>query len=355
MHGVASTYANAGVNIEAGNALVKALGPIVAETQRDGVSGTIGGFGGVFDPKATGYKDPLLVAANDGVGTKLKIAIKKSRHETIGIDLVAMCANDLIVHGAEPLFFLDYFACGKLDNKIAKEVISGIAKGCKIAGCALLGGETAEMPGVYKQSEYDIAGFAVGAVEREKLLPKNNLQEGDVLLGLQSSGIHSNGYSMVRHILKQKRIAMDSSVHFHNDYTVGDCLLEPTRIYVKSIREALKITDGIKALAHITGGGIFDNLSRVIPNNLAANINLAGWSPQHIFGWLKEKGNITDDEMLKTFNCGIGMITIVEKSKVGQVEKKLEEQNEKVFRIGHLTQRNKYQKRVKFEEQIEWT
>ena len=280
------SYADAGVDIDAGNALVQAIKPLIAATMRPGADGSIGGFGGVFDLKATGYKDPLLVAANDGAGTKLKIAIDTNHHLTIGIDLVAMCVNDLIVQGAEPLFFLDYFATGKLDNGVAEQVIAGIAKGCEMAGCALAGGETAEMPGMYAVGDYDLGGFSVGAVERNELLPRSDLVDGDVLLALGSSGVHSNGYSLVRRIVERAGLSWDAPAPFDANRSLAECLLEPTRIYVKSVLNAQKQTGSIKALAHITGGGLPENLPRVLPENLSADIDLSSWRPAPVFGWL---------------------------------------------------------------------
>jgi phosphoribosylaminoimidazole synthetase len=261
------TYAEAGVDIDAGNALVERIKPLVRSTRRPGADAEIGGFGGVFDPKAAGFNDPLLVAANDGVGTKLRIAIEAGKHDTIGIDLVAMCVNDLVVQGAEPLFFLDYFATGKLDPAEGAAIVSGIAEGCRQAGCALIGGETAEMPGMYTDKDYDLAGFAVGAVERGQLLPTDDIVEGDVLLGLASSGLHSNGFSLVRRIVEKSGLELGAKAPFASDRTLGEALLEPTRIYVKPVLHAIKDTHGIKALAHITGGGFPDNLPRVLPHD----------------------------------------------------------------------------------------
>lgn len=356
MYGETLTYADAGVNIKTGNSLIKAIGSMVAETERVGVNGTFGGFGGTFDLKKTGYHDPILVAASDGVGTKLKLAIEIQKHDTIGIDLVAMCVNDLITQGAEPLFFLDYFACGKLNKEIAKKVIKGIVQGCKKTGCALLGGETAEMPGFYTKDDYDLAGFSVGIVERRNLLPKRNLKKGDVLLGLRSDGIHSNGYSLVRYIIDKTGIESDTKIPFVSSKRTQESfyshLLKPTRIYVSSILNTQKKTNGIKALAHITGGGIIENIPRVLPDNLAANIDLAKWSPQPVFGWLRNKGNIDDMEMLKTFNCGIGMVAVVGENEAEQIENELIQQKEKVVRIGKLVEREKSP--VTFVNKMNW-
>lgn len=332
------TYRDAGVDIDAGNALVKAIGPLVAATTRSGMGGTIGGFGGVFDPKAAGYTDPLLVAANDGVGTKLKLAIDANDHSTVGIDLVAMCVNDLIVQGAEPLFFLDYYATGALDIDAAKDVISGIAEGCKQAGCGLLGGETAEMPGLYSGGDYDLAGFAVGAVERGKLLPKN-VSKGDVLLGLASNGVHSNGYSLVRAIVERSGLSLADPAPFQHNGSLGAELLRPTRIYVKSVLAALA-EGGVHALAHITGGGLPENLPRVLPDDLAANINTTTWQRPPVFDWLQETGNVPTSDMWRTFNCGIGMVLIVAQERAQALTALLKAHGESVFEIGNLIERS---------------
>ena len=328
------SYHVAGVSIDAGNELVSAIKPLIAATRRPGVFGTIGGFGGVFDLKATGYKDPLLVAANDGVGTKLKIAIETQQHDTIGIDLVAMCVNDLIVQGAEPLFFLDYFATAKLDNAVAETVIAGIAKGCEIAGCALTGGETAEMPGMYAEGDYDLAGFSVGAVEREALLPKT-MNSGDVILGLNSSGVHSNGYSLVRKIVERSSLSWEDNSPFDNG-TLAQALLEPTKIYVKSTLSALNSHTGIRGLAHITGGGLTENIPRVLSKNLNAEINLNSLFPPAVFNWLRQEGGVNQQEMLRTFNCGIGMILIVDPSQSDDICRTLQDSGEAVSEIGRL-------------------
>lgn len=354
------SYADAGVDIDAGNALVDAIKPMIAATQRPGTHGSIGGFGGVFDLKQTGYKDPLLVAANDGVGTKLKIAIETGQHSTIGIDLVAMCVNDLIVQGAEPLFFLDYFATGKLDNGVAELVIAGIAKGCEMAGCALTGGETAEMPGMYSDGDYDLGGFSVGAVERTNLLPRA-VQAGDVLLGLSSSGTHSNGYSLIRRIVERSGLAWDATCPF-GEGTLASALLEPTRIYVKSILTALGNNDGgddgdgggsggIKGLAHITGGGLTENLPRVLPDNVSANIDLTRLTPAPVFSWLKDEGGVEEAEMLRTFNCGTGMVVIAAADEVGKVVETLSDAGETVTHLGDLVDGDRS---VVFEGQVNW-
>lgn len=315
------TYAQAGVDIDAGNALVRAIKPLAKATSRPGADVDLGGFGGLFDLKRTGYKDPILVAANDGVGTKLKIAIDTGRHATIGIDLVAMCVNDLVVQGAEPLFFLDYFAVGKLDVAIARDVIAGIADGCKQAGAALIGGETAEMPGMYKAGDYDLAGFAVGCVERGDILPRNNIAIGDVLIGLPSSGVHSNGYSLVRKLIERAGVTWDTPSPFAPGKTFADVLIEPTRIYVKPLLAAIRATGGsgpsgaIKALSHITGGGLAENLPRIMPDHAAARIDLASWTAPAVFAWLQKTGGLDDHEMLRTFNCGIGMVVIADNAR----------------------------------------
>ena len=315
------SYRDAGVDIDAGNALVEAIKPLVKATRRPGADADLGGFGGLFDLKAAGFRDPILVAANDGVGTKLKIAIETGLHDTIGIDLVAMCVNDLVVQGAEPLFFLDYFATGKLDVGIARQVVAGIAAGCREAGCALIGGETAEMPGMYQLKDYDLAGFSVGAVERGEILPRADVEIGDVLIGLPSSGVHSNGYSLVRRLVERERLAWDCPASFAKGRTVASALLTPTRIYVKPVLAAIRATGGsgmngaVKGLTHITGGGLSENLPRVLPSGLAAHIDLASFQAPAVFGWLQRAGNLDDKEMLRTFNCGLGMIVIAAKSR----------------------------------------
>ncbi|MEM7774722.1 MAG: phosphoribosylformylglycinamidine cyclo-ligase [Pseudomonadota bacterium] len=305
------TYRDAGVDIDAGNALVSAIKPLVKATQRPGAEAELGGFGGLFDLKAAGFTDPILVAANDGVGTKLKIAIETGRHDTVGIDLVAMCVNDLIVQGAEPLFFLDYFATGRLDPGVAEAVISGIAEGCTRAGCALIGGETAEMPGMYADGDYDLAGFSVGAAERGQLLPQDDISPGDVLLGLPSSGVHSNGYSLVRKLVADQGLDWDQPAPWSPDTTLAAAFLEPTRIYVKPLLTAIRETGAIKALAHITGGGLIENIPRVLPDTLAARLDLSASPLPPVFQWLKDRSGLGQDEMLRTFNCGIGMVAVV--------------------------------------------
>ncbi|KRE12594.1 phosphoribosylformylglycinamidine cyclo-ligase [Bosea sp. Root483D1] len=333
------TYAQAGVDIDAGNAMVDAIKPLVRSTRRPGADAEIGGFGGLFDLKAAGFSDPILVAANDGVGTKVKIAIESGRHSTIGIDLVAMCVNDLVVQGAEPLLFLDYYATGKLDPKAGVEIVRGIAEGCRQAGCALIGGETAEMPGMYSGSDYDLAGFAVGAAERGTLLPRADLSAGDVVLGLPSSGVHSNGYSLVRRIVALSGLAWEAPAPFASDKTLAEALLEPTRIYVKSLLQALKAAPGIKALAHITGGGFPDNIPRVLPDDLGVAIDLPAIPVPPVFGWLASVGGVAEREMLRTFNCGIGMIVVAEAAQAEAVMAALTEAGEKPVRLGEVTAR----------------
>ncbi|MBX3497601.1 MAG: phosphoribosylformylglycinamidine cyclo-ligase [Parvibaculum sp.] len=330
------TYAEAGVDIDAGNELVRAIGPLAASTRRTGSNAALGGFGGLFDLAACGFKDPVLVAANDGVGTKLRVAIDANIHDTVGIDLVAMSVNDLVVQGAEPLFFLDYYATGKLHVDVAREVIAGIAEGCRQAGCALIGGETAEMPGMYAKDDYDLAGFAVGAVERDGVLPRGDVAEGDVLLGLASSGYHSNGFSLVRRVVEDNRISYSAPFPGGGGASIGEVLLTPTRIYVKSVLKAIRETGAIKALAHITGGGFVENIPRVLPDGIAAEIDGASWAMPPVFRWLMDLGGIDDTEMGRTFNCGIGMIVVVREDQSLEVADALAEAGETVMRIGRL-------------------
>jgi len=333
------TYAEAGVDIDAGNLMVDKIKPLVRSTRRPGADGEIGGFGGLFDLKAAGFADPVLVAANDGVGTKLKIAIDADKHDTVGIDLVAMCVNDLVVQGAEPLFFLDYFATGKLSPDQGVAIVSGIAEGCLQAGCALIGGETAEMPGMYRDGDYDLAGFAVGAAERNRLLPRGDVSEGDIIIGLSSSGVHSNGFSLVRRIVEMSGLGWKSDAPFKEGATLGEALLEPTRIYVKPLLAAIRASDGIKALAHITGGGFPDNIPRVLPEGLAAEINLDAIDVPAVFSWLAKTGGVEPLEMLRTFNCGIGMIAVVTPDKVDEVIAALTKEGENVTTLGRMVKR----------------
>ncbi len=329
------TYADAGVSIDAGNALVKAIGPLVKATMRPGADGEIGGFGGFFDPKAAGYKDPLLVAGNDGVGTKLKLAIDHDRHDTVGIDLVAMCVNDLIVQGAEPLFFLDYFATGKLENGVAERVIAGIAEGCQQAGCALIGGETAEMPGMYSAGDYDLAGFCVGAVERGEQLTGEKVAPGHILIGLASSGVHSNGYSLVRRLAADKGWKLDRPALFDQDRLLIETLIEPTRIYVKSLLPLVRAGE-IDALAHITGGGLLENIPRILPDGANAVIDANSWEQPGLMAFLQAQGNIEPSEMARTFNCGVGMVLAVAESKIDRVMEGLSDAGEIAFKIGQI-------------------
>ncbi len=329
------TYEQAGVSIAAGNALVKAIAPIARATARPGADPELGGFGGFFDPLAAGYRDPLLVAATDGVGTKLKLAIDTGRHETVGIDLVAMCVNDLIVQGAEPLFFLDYFATGKLEPQVAAVVVQGIADGCRQAGCALIGGETAEMPGLYSKGDYDLAGFSVGAVERGEQLTGDKVAVGDMLIGLASSGVHSNGFSLVRRIVEGRGFALDRPAPFDHEQLLGAALLAPTRIYVKSLLPLVR-RGLIKALSHITGGGLLENVPRVLPEGAHARIDTGAWEQPALFAWLQGQGRIEPGEMARTFNCGIGMVAVVAAEDVANVTEQLTEAGETVFVIGAI-------------------
>ena len=329
------SYARAGVSIAAGNALVKAIGPLARATARPGANAELGGFGGFFDLKAAGFRDPLLVAANDGVGTKVKLAIDHDRHDAIGIDLVAMCVNDLIVQGAEPLFFLDYFATGKLDTGIAERVVAGIADGCKMAGCALIGGETAEMPGMYASGDYDLAGFCVGAVERDAVLTGDRVKPGDVLLGLASSGVHSNGYSLVRRLAADKGWKMTRPALFDQEILLIDALIAPTRIYVGSLLPVVR-SGRIAAMAHITGGGLLENIPRVLPDGTHAHVDADAWVQPRLMAFLQAQGHIEPEEMARTFNCGIGMVLVVDEGDVASVTSDLEAAGETVHRIGRI-------------------
>jgi phosphoribosylformylglycinamidine cyclo-ligase len=329
------TYADAGVSIDAGNALVKAIGPLARSTARPGADAELGGFGGFFDLKAAGYTDPLLVAANDGVGTKLKLAIETGRHDGVGIDLVAMCANDLIVQGAEPLFFLDYYAAGKLDQAVAAAVVASIAEGCRQASCALIGGETAEMPGMYSAGDYDLAGFCVGAVERDKVLTGVDIEPGDVILGLASSGVHSNGFSLVRRIIEQERWDLDEKRPSYGGKTLGEVLLEPTRIYVRALLPLVQ-SGKVKGLAHITGGGLLENIPRVLPDICHAFVKTERWELPAIFALLQQGGRLASEEMARTFNCGIGMAIVTCPENAAQVTAMLEGAGESVVEIGRI-------------------
>ncbi len=328
------TYADAGVDIDAGNALVDRIKPAAKRTNRSGVMSGLGGFGALFDLKDAGYTDPILVGATDGVGTKLRIAIDTGVVDGVGIDLVAMCVNDLICQGAEPLFFLDYFATGKLDTDTAARIIEGIAEGCVQSGCALIGGETAEMPGMYPEGDFDLAGFSVGAMERGAHLPAG-VRQGDVLLGLASNGVHSNGYSLVRKLVEMSGLGWDAGSPF-GDGSLGEALLTPTRLYVKQALQAIR-AGGVHALAHITGGGLTENLPRVLPDDLGAEIDLSSWTLPPVFGWMAQVGGIAEAEMLKTFNCGIGMIVVCAADRADELANLLTEAGETVSRIGTVT------------------
>ena len=329
------TYEQAGVNIAAGNALVKAIGPLARSTRRPGADAELGGFGGFFDLKAAGFTDPILVAANDGVGTKLKLAIDLDAHDGVGIDLVAMCVNDLIVQGAEPLFFLDYFACGQLDPKVAERVVASIAQGCLAAGCALIGGETAEMPGMYGPGDYDLAGFCVGAVERGAQLTGAAIAPGDLLLGLASSGVHSNGFSLVRKLIELNGWNLSRPARFDPDQLLGAMLLEPTRIYVKSLLPEVR-AGRIHGLAHITGGGLLENIPRVLPEYCHAEVDADSWPLPPLFAWLQAGGGIEPAELARTFNCGIGMVAVVAEDEAEEVAAALTTAGETVHVIGRV-------------------
>jgi phosphoribosylformylglycinamidine cyclo-ligase len=330
------TYKDAGVDIDAGEALVERIGPAARATRRPGADAALGGFGGLFDLKAAGFKDPILVASTDGVGTKLKIAIETGHYEGIGQDLVAMCVNDIVVQGAEPLFFLDYYATGKLKVDAAAKVVEGIAHACKESGCALIGGETAEMPGLYAPDDFDLAGFSVGAVERGFILPKTaEMKAGDVLIGVSSSGVHSNGFSLVRRVVEHLHVSYDSFAAFANPLMLGEALLTPTRLYVKSALAAIR-AGGVTGLAHITGGGITENTPRCLPKGLDAEIDLESWAPPGVFGWLARSAAIPHEEMLRTFNCGIGLVVVADEKCAGKVIEAFNLNGEKAQRIGKL-------------------
>ena len=358
-----TSYKDAGVDIDAGDALVEAIKPAAKSTNRPGTMSGLGGFGAMFDLKAAGFKDPILVSGTDGVGTKLKVAISTDKHDTVGIDLVAMCVNDLVVQGAQPLFFLDYYASGKLDVNAGRQIIEGIAEGCRQSNCALIGGETAEMPGMYHGGDYDLAGFCVGAVEREDVLTGDKVKAGDVVLGLASSGLHSNGFSLVRkvvsdsviggpadtklqaavrdHIVDKARLAYNGAAPFApynaQGKTLGEALLVPTKIYVKSCLAAIK-AGGVHALSHITGGGV-ENIPRVLPETLAAEIDATAWDTPAVFKWLQKQGNIAASEMARTFNCGVGMVVIVDAAQAAKLKAVFEAEGETVFEIGRIIPR----------------
>src|SRR4051794_11507940 len=332
------TYAQSGVDIDAGNRMVELIKPLVKATARPGADAEIGGFGGLFDLKRAGFKDPVLVAANDGVGTKVKIAIETGLHDTIGIDLVAMSVNDLVVQGAEPLFFLDYFATGKLDPEIGAEVVKGIAEGCRQSGCALIGGETAEMPGGYHGDDYALAGFAVGAAERGTILPRRDVRAGDVVPGIASSGVPSNGYSLVRKVVAKSKLKWSATAPFDKKKKLGAAVLTPTRIYVKSCLAAIRGTKAVKALAHITGGGFPDNIPRVLPKNVGARIDISRIPVPPVFQWLARAGNVAQEEMLRTFNCGIGMVLVAAPKDAQSIATVLQREGESVVELGQVTE-----------------
>jgi phosphoribosylformylglycinamidine cyclo-ligase len=342
MHGrrtLGLSYKDAGVDIEAGNKLVDTIKPLAAATSRPGTMDTLGGFGASFDPRAAGYDDPILVSATDGVGTKLKLAFEMERYDSIGIDLVAMCVNDLVVQGAEPLFFLDYFATGGLETTVAAEVIKGVSHGCETAGCSLIGGETAEMPGLYAKGEFDLAGFSVGAMERGTGLPnpEQPVGVGDAIIGLASTGVHSNGYSLVRKVVEASGLSLRDTAPFDSTCNLGTSLLTPTRIYVSSCLEAVKSGD-VHALAHITGGGLLENIPRVLPEGLGVKLDGTAWTAPPVFAWLQDQGGVNDTEMARTFNCGIGMVVIVNVDRVDAVIANLASSGETAYRIGQITE-----------------
>jgi len=327
------TYAQAGVDIDAGNALVARIAPLAKATRRPGVMGGLGGFGALFDPRAAGFADPVLVAATDGVGTKLRLAIETGLLDGIGIDLVAMCVNDLVCQGAEPLFFLDYFATGRLDVERAAAVVGGIARGCAAAGCALIGGETAEMPGMYAGDDFDLAGFAVGAMERGAGLPRE-VEAGDVVLGLASGGVHSNGFSLVRRIVAEAGLGWEAPAPFAEG-SLGEVLLEPTRLYVRPALAAIR-AGGVHGLAHVTGGGLPENLPRILPEGLGAVIDRGAWELPPVFGWLRDAGGLGEGELLRTFNAGIGMVAVVAQARAEALAGLLRAEGETVFTLGHI-------------------
>ncbi len=343
-----NAYKQAGVDIDAGNELVEKIKPHVKSTARTGIMSNIGGFGALFDLKDTQYKDPILVSGTDGVGTKLKIAIDSNIHDTIGIDLVAMCVNDLIVQGAEPLFFLDYFATSNLDVKTGETIISGIADGCRQSGCALIGGETAEMPGMYQRGDYDLAGFVVGAVEREDIITGEDISVGDIILGLASNGIHSNGYSLVRKIINDNNIDLNSPSPFIKNISMARSLLAPTKIYVKPLLEIIKGNPNkpIKGMIHITGGGFTENIPRIVPDNLTSIIDASSFEFLPIFKWLKEKGNLDSMDMARTFNCGIGMMIICKQEQADNIKSSLQASGEVIYEIGYIEKRQENQPKV---------
>ena len=330
------TYADAGVSIDAGNRLVDAIKPLAAATRRPGATPALGGFGALFDLKAAGYEDPLLVSTTDGVGTKLKLAIETGLHDTVGIDLVAMCVNDLLAQGAEPLFFLDYFATGRLDVEVARRVVAGIAEGCRLSDCALVGGETAEMPGLYAEGEYDLAGFAVGAVDRDRVLPRLEAQQaGDVLIGLASSGPHSNGYSLIRRVVERAGLDWRAPAPFEPERSLCEALMTPTRLYVRALTPLAK-AGRIKGGAHVTGGGLIENPPRAVAPGLQPRLDWAVWTPPPVFDWLQREGGIADGELRRTFNCGVGFVVIAGADAAADVLRELLEAGEDAFVVGEL-------------------
>jgi phosphoribosylformylglycinamidine cyclo-ligase len=340
------SYKDAGVDIDAGNALVDRIKGVAKRTMRPEVMGGLGGFGALCQ-LPTGYREPVLVSGTDGVGTKLRLAMDLGRHDTIGIDLVAMCVNDLVVAGAEPLFFLDYYATGKLDVDIAADVVTGIGEGCERAGCALVGGETAEMPGMYEGSDYDLAGFCVGVVEKSDILDGSKVGQGDVLLGIASSGAHSNGYSLIRKILEVSGASIDTAIDGQN---LGDALLAPTRIYVKPLLSLIKESGiDVHALSHITGGGLLENIPRVLPESLGARIDVKSWTRPALFDWLQKQGNVAEQEMYRVLNCGIGMVVVVPAAQADQARAHLQAQGETVYRIGEIVARNEGDEAIRLE------
>ncbi len=331
-----SAYKDAGVDIDAGDALVDRIKPLARSTNRPGNMGGLGGFGAFFDVKGAGFKDPVIVSSTDGVGTKLKIAIDTNRHDTIGIDLVAMCVNDILVQGAEPLFFLDYFATGKLEVGTAETIIAGIAEGCRQSNCALIGGETAEMPGMYAPGDYDLAGFAVGAVERDQIITGETIAAGDAVIGISSSGVHSNGYSLVRKIVKDAGLTFDSPAPFADGQSLAEVLLTPTKIYTRQLMPLIKEAGLIKGMAHITGGGLLDNIPRVLPEGLGVELDALAWDKPPVFAWLQKNGGVDPHEMARTLNCGIGMVVIVAAENTGRVIAHLQSAGEKAALIGKV-------------------
>lgn len=346
-----SAYKKAGVDIDAGDTLVSRIGPLAAQTRRPGVMSALGGFGALFDLKKEGFSDPVLVSSTDGVGTKLKIAIESGLHDTVGIDLVAMSVNDLIVNGAKPLFFLDYFATGRLDVGVATQVIGGIAEGCRLAGCALIGGETAEMPGMYQDGDYDLAGFAVGAVERERMLDGRHVQAGDVVLGVASSGVHSNGYSLVRHVVGQAGIGYADQAPFAAGQTLGQALMTPTKIYVSAVQKVMNVHDdegrpAVHAIAHITGSGLPGNAARTLPEEYGLTIDCRAWPLPSVFRWLADAGQLTPADLAETFNCGLGLVMTVSAACAESVQQALRDAGETVYVIGEVVPVSVEQERV---------